>query len=72
MTDLLKQAFERAAALPEWEQDELAAILMDAIESDQRWEAALAKDPGKLERLADNALEDIRAGRSEPLDPDKL
>ena len=42
-----------------------------AIE-DEQWEAALARDPDKLKRMVEEALEDIKAGRSEPLDPDKL
>jgi hypothetical protein len=72
MTDLLKRAFEKASELPEHEQNELAAMLMDAIDCDHRWDVAFTKDPTKLERMADKALDDVRAGRSAPIDPDKL
>ncbi len=73
MTELLKKAFEKAAAiLPEYEQDQLARRLLSAIESDEkRWDVLFA-DSAKLERLADRALEAHRAGLTEPLDPEKL
>ncbi len=73
MTEFLKKAFEKAAAmLPEYEQDELASRLLSAIESDEkRWDMLFA-DAVKLERLADRALEADRAGLTEPLDPEKL
>ena len=73
MTELLKKAFEKAAAaLSEYEQDELASRLLSAIESDEkRWDMLFA-DAAKLERLADQALEAHRAGLTKPLDPEKL
>jgi len=74
MTELLKQAFARAAErLPENEQDEFARWLLDAIESDEReWDAAFARTPDKLKRLAARALKDFRAGRTTSLNPEKL
>ena len=72
MTDQLRKAFEKAAELPDYDQDELAALLLDAIDSDRKWDTVLAKDPGKLQRMADKAVEHARAGRNLPLDPDKL
>ena len=47
---------------------------LKAIEDDeQRWDAAL-NDPNssRMKKLVDQALEDIREGRTESLDPDKL
>jgi hypothetical protein len=74
MTDLLKRAFEKAAQeLPEYEQDAIGRWLLDAIENEEkRWDAAFARSPEKLDRLEQQALDDIKAGRTEPLDPDKL
>jgi hypothetical protein len=77
MTELLKKAVEKfSEKFAEHEQDEFARWLLDAIEADddRRWDAALA-DPangGKLSKLVNEALEDIREGRTEPLDPNKL
>ena len=72
MTKALTQAFEVASRLPEWEQDELAAAILEELDADERWEAAFAGSQEALERLADEALEEHRAGRTEPLDPDAL
>ncbi len=74
MTELFKKAIEKAAQeLPDYEQDEFGRWLLEAIESDERrWDAAFAQSGHVLDRLENQALEDIKAGRTEPLDPDKL
>jgi hypothetical protein len=74
MTELFRRAFERAAEeLPEYEQDEFANWLLRTLESDEkRWDAAFAQSGRVLDRLEAQALEDIKSGRAEPLDPDKL
>ena len=73
-TELFRRAFERAAEeLPEYEQDEFANWLLKTLESDERqWDAAFAQSGRVLDRLEAQALEDIKAGRAEALDPDKL
>lgn len=72
MTKALKKAFEAASRLPDPDQDELAAAILEELEADERWEAAFARSQDTLARLADEALEEHRAGRTEPLDPDAL
>jgi hypothetical protein len=72
MTKALKKAFEAAARLPDADQDELAAAILEELEADERWDAAFARSQDALARLADEALEEHRAGRTEPLDPDAL
>jgi hypothetical protein len=72
MTEALRKAFEAASRLPEPEQDELAAAILEELDADERWDAAFARSQDALERLADEALEEHRAGRTEPLDPDAL
>ena len=74
MTELLRKAFERVSAeLPDYEQDEIARRLIAAVEDDnRRWDSVFALFPDRARRLADQALDDYRAGRTEPLDPDKL
>jgi hypothetical protein len=72
MTEALKRAFETVSRLPERQQDELAAAILEELDADDRWEAVLARSQGALERLADEALEEHRAGRTEALDPDAL
>jgi hypothetical protein len=72
MTKALEKAFEAASRLPEQEQDELAAAILEELEADARWNASFARSQQALEQLADEALEEHRAGRTEPLDPDAL
>jgi hypothetical protein len=75
MTERLKQAVENVAAalLPE-EQDQLADSLLRMLDADDEalWDAAFADSGEKLDCLADQALDDFRAGRTTPLDPEKL
>lgn len=72
MTKALKDAFEAASRLPEADQDQLAAAIVQELAADARWEAALASAPDPLARLAEEALAEHRAGRSRPLDPDTM
>jgi hypothetical protein len=66
MTELLKKAFERASKLPEDQQDALAAVVFDELESEQRWTELLANSQDKLAKLADEALEEAKQGKTRP------
>jgi hypothetical protein len=72
MTKLLEQAVAKARELPEAEQDAIALILMEEIESERRWNELFAKSPDKLRKLADQAWAEHEAGGSQELDPDRL
>ena len=72
MTRALRRAFEVASRLPDAEQNELAAAILEELAADERWEAALAQSPVALARLAAEALQEHRAGQTEALDPDAL
>ncbi len=72
MTNLLQRAFELARELPEKEQDALAALIIDEMESDRRWQEAFDGSADALDRLAEEALAEYRAGETLPLDPDKM
>jgi hypothetical protein len=72
MTKLLEQAVAKARELPEAEQDAIAQIVIDEIESERRWDELFAKSPEKLRKLADRAWSEHEAGGSEELDPDRL
>jgi hypothetical protein len=72
MTKLLEQAIARARELSEADQDAIGQIVLDEIESERHWDELFAKAPEKLRRLADQAWAEHEAGRSEPLDPEKL
>lgn len=72
MTKLLEQAVAKARELSETEQDAIAQIVMDEIESERQWDQLLAKSPEKLGKLADQAWAEHEAGGSQDLDPDRL
>jgi hypothetical protein len=72
MQDTLKEAFEAASRLPERDQEELAAAILEELAADERWRVALKDSKTALEQLADEALAEHGKGRTETLDPDKL
>ena len=69
MTKLLQQAFERVSELPDTEQDKFARFLLAELESERQWIELFARPESEelLERLADEALAEHRAGRTRPL-----
>jgi hypothetical protein len=72
MTKLLEKAFSEAAKLPEPDQDRIAANLLQELADDAKWDASFAASASQLERLAAEALEQYRAGRTEELGFDEL
>jgi hypothetical protein len=69
---LLDQAFNQAAQLPREEQEWLARWLLAEMCDDQHWEHAFAGSADALARLADEALDELHHGKTEPIDPDTL
>ena len=72
MTSLLERAFKEASRLPEVEQNVLAKWLLDELRSEAKWQKAFAESEDVLEKLADEALEDKRKGKTTGLDPSLL
>lgn len=72
MTRSLQDVFAMAARLTPEQQDALAALILAELEAEPQWQAALHRTPGELGRLAREAVEEYRAGRTEPLDPDTV
>ncbi len=72
MSKLLDKAFKEASKPPESEQKALAQWLLAELESERRWEEALAQSEDKLSGLAEEVLAEYRRGRAEDLDPDEL
>ena len=72
MTKLLEEAFAKAAKLPEQEQDALAAVMLEELASERRWDQAFADSADLLAQLADQALAEHRAGKTQVLDPERL
>ena len=72
MTELLKKAFEKASKLPPKEQDAFAAMVLAELESEARWDQAFEESQDTLASLAEEAVADLRAGRTKALDPEEL
>ena len=72
MTKLLEKAFQEAAKLPVEEQDALACAVLEELASERRWDELFAGSSDLLGELAQEALEEHRAGRTEKLNPDRL
>ena len=70
MNQLLREAFEEVAKLSESEQDRIARLLLEEMESDRRWDELFATPESEafLERMADEAIVEYRAGTMRPLD----
>ena len=72
MSELFDRAVARARQLPADRQNAIAALILDEIEDDARWDAAFANSHDALEQFAAQADEEDRKGLTEVLDPDKL
>lgn len=70
MTKLLEKAFEVANRLPADQQDALAALVLDEISSEKRWDEAFGKSQDVLATLAKEALKAHAEGKSTPLNQD--
>ncbi len=72
MIEALKQAVERAAHQSAEEQEALAAMLMQAMDDDARWEALFADPltPQALDLLASEAIAEDDAGQTEEITGD--
>ncbi|BAY16960.1 hypothetical protein NIES21_27940 [Anabaenopsis circularis NIES-21] len=72
MTELLEYTISRLKNLPADEQDAIAAIILDELEDERRWDEAFAKSPDLLAKLASEAMAEYRTGKTQELDPEKL
>lgn len=72
MTEQLRKAIEELERLPESDQEALAAWLLDELRSERRWAELFAASPETLARLAEEAIHEFHAGKTQPFDPDAL
>ncbi len=72
MTKLMEKAIEALRSLPEDKQDLVAGSLLSELEEDRKWDETSVKHAESLRRLADEAFEERRAGRTAELDSDTL
>lgn len=72
MTDLLECVVGKLRTLPDSEQNAIAALILDELGDEARWDEAFTRAPDALAKLADEALAEDRAGKTLALDPDGL
>jgi len=72
MSELLEHAVEKVRKLPDAEQDAIAAVILEEMQDEVRWEKAFAKSRDALAKLAAEAMEEDRKGKTKELDPDLL
>ena len=71
MTALLEKALNRIKALPPKEQDAVASLILEEIESEKQWDELFANSQGQLAQLAGQAITEFKAGKTRPLDPER-
>lgn len=64
MTTLLEKALDELRKCSPDEQDAIAALILDEIADDRRWDEAFAASLPVLEKMADKVRASIRAGHT--------
>ena len=72
MTQLLEQALAEVQKLSQSEQDAIAALILEEISDEQRWDEAFSRSQDQLGRLAAKVRDDIREGRIRSAGIDEL
>ncbi len=63
MTQLLEKMLNEVYKLPPEKQDAIALIILEELEDEQRWDKTFAESQEVLAQLAQEARDDIKAGR---------
>ncbi|MDR4506963.1 MAG: hypothetical protein MRJ65_01785 [Candidatus Brocadiaceae bacterium] len=69
MTKLLEKAFKKASKFPDSSQDAIAAIILEELEDEEKWESSFANSQKPLSRLASKVRNEIKRGETLPFDP---
>jgi hypothetical protein len=72
MTQLLEQALSEVRKLSEPQQDAIAALILEELADERRWDEAFARSQEPLARLAAKVREAVRAGRVRGAEVDEL
>ena len=63
MTTLLEKALAEVTKLAPEAQDAIAALILEELDDEQRWDTTFAATQLQLTKLAEKVREDIHAGR---------
>lgn len=72
MTQLLDQAVGEARKLPASEQDAIAALILEELADDRRWDEAFVNSQDQLSKLAAKVRRDVADGRVRDVGIDEL
>lgn len=72
MTQLLEKALIEVYKLPPELQDFIAAIILEELEDERRWDKTFAESQDLLAKLAEETRADIKAGRVKQMGIDEL
>jgi len=72
MTQTLEQAMAEVAKLPADEQERVGKWLLDELASEREWQKRFAGSQDALSKLAQEARDNVAAGKATDLDPEKL
>ena len=72
MTQLLEKVLTKVYKLPPEKQDTIAALILEELDDEQRWDAAFAESQDKIAQLAHKVRADIKAGRIKKMGIDEL
>jgi hypothetical protein len=68
MIPTLHVAFEKASALPEADQKFLAALLLEEMAEEKKWQDSFARSQDVLTRMAEDAIAEDERGETLDLD----
>ncbi len=68
MTHLLEKAINKVNSLPEEKQDEIAEIILEELEHEQKWEVSFQNSQEALEGMAKEAIKEYHQDKTKPLD----
>lgn len=72
MTKLLQQALSEVELLSDKEQDEIAAIILEELADEKRWQDKFAESQDVLSSLVTKARSDIQAGNVREMGFDEI
>jgi hypothetical protein len=72
MTQLLEQALAQLSKLSDSDQNAIAALILDELADEQRWQESFANSQDQLAVLAERARQEIQAGRVRDIGIDEL
>lgn len=72
MTELLEEAIAQLKGQSIDRQDAIAALILEELEEEHWWDESFGRSPDLLARLAAEAMDEYRAGKTQELNPETL